>query len=138
MNATRISRIICIAISFAWFWFALSGLFLSNSSFSLICLQNCFWCWKFDSKFSSSFLDCNFTRSDSLNEFFTHFLRNNWIFLLLRAKIFLRLIHISISSITSLFSITWYATRVKISILIYLRLIGHSSIDNNWSKIRST
>lgn len=106
MDTTRISWIISISIPFARFRFSLSCFLLSNTTLSFKCLKNCFRCRKFDSKLSCSFFYCNFSWYDSLNEFLTHFLWDDWILLFLRIWIFLRILIISISSTRSLISIT--------------------------------
>lgn len=118
MDTSRVSWIVSISVSFACFRFSLSCLFLSYSSFTLECLENCLGCWEFDSKFTSCFFDCDFPWDDSLDELFTNFLRNNWVFFLLRTNIFLWFIHITTSTAMRTIAITWHALRIEFSILI--------------------
>jgi len=123
--ACGISWIVSVSVSFARFRFALSCLFLSYSSFSFECLENCLGCWEFDSKFPSCFFDGDFPWDHSLDELFTNFLGYNWVFFLLRTNIFCRFFHITTSTAKrTLIAIAWHALRIEISILIESRLVG--------------
>lgn len=63
--------------------FPLSGFFLTNSSFPLKSLKNCFGRWKFDSKFFCSLFNSYFSRNYSFYKFFSNFLSYHTIFFFL-------------------------------------------------------
>lgn len=75
--------VIVVIISMVLFIMAqssLSGFFFTDSSFSFISLEYSFWGRELDSEFFCSLFYSNLSRYNSLNELFSNFLCNYWIF----------------------------------------------------------
>lgn len=122
---SRITWVICITIPFTAFWFSLSSFLFSDTPFSFISLQNSFWCWKLDAKFTSSFFYSYFSWNHTLNKFFTNILWNYWVFLFLWSNIILAFVIIIIGIIIIAWWSIWFQISFLIGIRIWILIVRH-------------